>query len=108
MDLQRQTTSGRHTEAASVIGSTPMGLLGRVSSARGIQILAFDGMPNYRNENQITTELRSLTFLPRISLDSTISVGRRPSRPMMPLNFFAPGVFMETRQSGPTLGALCS
>jgi AraC family transcriptional regulator len=84
-----------------------MGLLICVSSARGVQVVAVHGMPNQQVENHFTTTLRFLSYLPRIPTDGIMSVDRRPSRPVRPLNFWGPGVSTATRGGGPIMGALC-
>ena len=57
MHLRPQPLSGRPTETVA-IGRVQMGLLGRVASARGVQVIAIDGRPNEKVENQYTTTLR--------------------------------------------------
>jgi AraC-like DNA-binding protein len=106
MHLRPQPLSGRPTETVA-IGRVQMGLLGRVASARGVQVIAIDGRPNEKVENQYTTTLRFLSYLPRIPADGIMSVDRRRFQPVRPLNFVAPDVSMTTHGGGPVMGAMC-
>lgn len=106
MALHAQPTPDRRLEPVNV-GVVQMGSLGRVASPRGVQLLAVDSMLNYRIENQFTTTLRFLSYLPRIPAGGAMSVDRRPFAATRPLNFLAPGVSTTTRGSGPVTGALC-
>jgi AraC family transcriptional regulator len=106
MDLHPQPLSGRPVEYVTIEG-TQLELLGRVSSARGIQVIAFDSQPNQNVEHHWTTTLRLLAYVPRVSSNGIFSVDRCPARPMRPLNFCAPGVSIVTRGAGPVTGAVC-
>jgi AraC-like DNA-binding protein len=89
------------------VGSVQMGLLGRVASPRGVQVMAVDGMLNRKAENQFTTTLRFLSYLLQIPTDGVMSVGQRPLNRAGPINFLSPGLPVKTRGGGPVTGAMC-
>jgi AraC family transcriptional regulator len=97
----------RRTLETVDIGSVQMGLLGRVASPRGVQVMAVDGMLNRRAENQFTTTLRLLSYLLQIPPDGVMSVGSRPMHRSGPINFLSPGLAVKTRGGGPVTGAMC-
>jgi hypothetical protein len=103
MDLHPQPLSGRHIESVPV-GSAEVRLLGSVASARGVQVIAFDDVANYRGD--FTSTLMSLSYLSRIPANRMLSVDRRPARPVRPLNFVVPGVPVATH-GGPVRGVFC-
>jgi hypothetical protein len=103
MDLRPQPLSGRHIESVPV-GSAEVRLLGSVASARGVQVIAFDDVANYRGD--FTSTLMSLSYLSRIPANRMLSVDRRPARPVRPLNFVVPGVPVATH-GGPVRGVFC-
>jgi AraC-like DNA-binding protein len=105
--LRPQWVSGRPTETVAIGVGVQIGLLGRVSSARGVQVIAIDGRPNEKVENRYTTTVRFLSYLPRVPADGIMSVDRRSFQPVRPLNFVAPGVSMVTHGGGPVMGAMC-
>ncbi len=104
MDLQRRLPSGRSCESYTVDG-VEVGLLGEVSSARGVQILVGESRESFRVE-RLTNE-HCLSYLPLIPADSMIAANRLPSRRVRPLNYFAPGVSLEARITGRLTAALC-
>ncbi len=106
MGLRPQPASARHVETVN-IGPVQMGSLGRVVSARGVEVIAIDGMPNNKVENHLTTNFRTLSCLQRIPGDGMMSVDRRPARPLRPLNYTGAGVSLATRGTGRFMGALC-
>jgi AraC family transcriptional regulator len=106
MDWHPQPVFDRPVESVA-IGGVQMGLLGRVSCARGVQIVAVGGMLNNKVENHFTTTLRLMSYLPRIPADGVVSVDRRPPRPSGPLSFLMPGVPTMIRAGGPLMGTFC-
>ena len=88
------------------VGSAQVGLLGRIGSGRGVQIVGIDGQLNQKVENHITTSLRFFSYLPRITAGSLLSVEHRSYQQARPLNFFAPGVSMAMK-GGPATGVMC-
>jgi AraC family transcriptional regulator len=83
------------------------GLLGRVRSARGVEIVATDGLPNGRTENDLTAATAVLGYTVRMPPDIAIGRGGRPFQSIGPLNFYAPGVSLKLRSGSPMTLALC-
>lgn len=101
-DLAAGTSGG-----SVAIGDVRYGLLGRIGSARGVQVIAIESQPNHMVEDHITTQFRSLSCLQRTLADGMIRVDRQPWQPVKPLNFFSPGVPVVTRGMEPAPVALC-
>jgi len=83
------------------------GLLGRVTSPRGVQIAATDGLPNGRTENNLKAVSAVLGYSMRMPRDLAIGRGRRPFQSIGRLNFYSPGVSLKLRSGGPITLALC-
>jgi AraC family transcriptional regulator len=83
------------------------GLLGRVASPRGVAIVATDGLPNDRTENDLTVATAVLGYSLRMPADIAIGRGGRPFQPIGPLNFYSPGVSLRLRCGGPITLSFC-
>ena len=83
------------------------GLLGRVVSPHGVAIAATDGLPNGRNENELTVATAVLGYSLRMPADIAIGQGGRSFQPIGPLNFYSPGVSLKLRCGGPITLAFC-
>jgi AraC family transcriptional regulator len=83
------------------------GLLGRVTSARGVAITATDGVPNDTVENDLTVATAVLGYSLRMPADIAIGRGGRPFQPIGPLNFYSPGVSLRLRCGGPITLSFC-
>ena len=106
MTLQSQSRPARLAEPVRV-GGVQIGSLGHIASPRGVEVLAVDGLPNDRTENQFMTVSWCLSYLLRRPADSAMSVNQSPFEAARPINFSAPGVSVTTRYRGPVTGALC-
>jgi AraC family transcriptional regulator len=82
-------------------------VLGHVKSPRGVEILATDGLPNGRTENDITVAAAILGYSVRAPADIAIGRGGRPFQPIGPLNFYSPGASFKLRSGGPVTLSLC-
>jgi len=105
LSFPQPTSSGipRPVEACGV----QWGLLGRVMSPRGVEIVATDGLPNGRTENDLTAAAAILGYSLRMPADIAIGQGGRPFQPIGPLNFYSPGVSVKLRNGGPVTLSLC-
>src|ERR1700721_252757 len=103
MDLRPHPLSGRHIESVPV-GSAEVRLLGSVASARGVQVIAFDDLANYRGDFTFSTLF--FCYLSGIPANRMLSGDRKPARPVRPLNFVVPGVPVATH-GGPVRGVFC-
>ena len=83
------------------------GLLGRVISPRGVAIMATDGLPNGRTENDLTVATAVLGYSLRMPADIAVGRGGRPFQPIGPLNFYSPGVSLTLRCGGPITLSFC-
>jgi AraC-like DNA-binding protein len=83
------------------------GLLGRVMSPRGVAIMATDGLPNGRTENDLTVATAVLGYSLRMPADIAVGRGGRPFQPIGPLNFYSPGVSLTLRCGGPITLSFC-
>jgi AraC family transcriptional regulator len=101
-----QPTSARGPHPVETCG-VQWGLLGRVTSARGVEIVATDGLPNGRTENDLTAATAVLGYTLRMPADIAIGQRGRPFQPIGPLNFYSPGVSLKLRSGGPITLALC-
>lgn len=84
-----------------------LGLLGRLSSRRGVQILATHGMPNGRVENHVTPASTVLAYTPRMPADAIISRGHLPFRFVGALGLLAAGQPYILRGGGPFTCSHC-
>lgn len=89
------------------ISGVRTGLLGRVVSPRGVELVATHGVLNDRFENHIRTDTAMLVFSKKKPADAALRVGEKPFQSTGPLNFFAPGISMSLRGSAPFTTALC-
>lgn len=106
MNLLSQSASGARAEPLDACG-VQWGLLGRVGSARGVQIVATDGLPNGRTENQLTAATAVLGYSVRMPADAAMGRRGRSLLPVGPLNFYAPGASVTLRGSGLFTLSLC-
>src|ERR1700722_2491586 len=83
------------------------GLMGRVASERGVQILATHGMPNDKSENRVTTDATVLVYTPRMPADAMISRGRLPFRAVAALGLIGSGHTYTLRGGGPFTCSYC-
>jgi AraC-like DNA-binding protein len=90
-----------------VINGMRTGLLGRVASARGVQVLATHGVPNGSSENRVTTDVTVLVYTPRMPVDATISRGRLPFRAVAALGLVGRGHSYTLRGGGPFTCSYC-
>ncbi len=97
----------RSSLGAMNVGSLQFGLLGRIGSPRGVQIMALDGLLNHTGEDPITTTLRAFTHLLQVPAGCTLGVAKQGSRPHPPTNFISPGVPITTNRRSAITGAAC-
>jgi AraC-like DNA-binding protein len=83
------------------------GLLGRVASERGVQVLATHGMPNGRIENRLTVDTTMLAYTPRMPADAEVKRGRAPFRPLGSLCLATPGAPLTLRGDGSFTSSYC-
>jgi AraC-like DNA-binding protein len=101
-----QQTSGQSVGTMDV-GSLEFGVLGRIASPRGIQVVALDGLLNHNSEGQIITELRVFSHLVQVPAGCTLGVARQIPRPHPPTNFISPGIPVTTNGRSAMMGAGC-
>ena len=82
-------------------------LLGQVTSTRGVQILAIQGMPNGKTENRLTSEKAALAYMPRRPDDARVRLARKPFRALDPLTLIAPSCSWKMRGGGPFTASYC-
>jgi AraC-like DNA-binding protein len=87
--------------------SVKWGLLGRVGSARGVQLVATHGVPNGKMINRLTSIKSVFCYSPRMPADAAIRRDGRSFQAIGPLNFYSPGVSFQLRGNGPISNALC-
>jgi hypothetical protein len=85
-----------------------LGLLGRVASERGVQVLATHGMPNGRSENRLTADMAVLVYTPRMPADAEVRRGRDPYRSLASLCLVPRGCSLELRGGGPFTSSYCA
>jgi AraC family transcriptional regulator len=83
------------------------GLLGRVASARGVELVATQGVPNDKFENTFETATTVLGFLGKMPADAAYRIGHKPFQRLGLLNFSAPGISLTLRGSTPFTSAVC-
>jgi AraC-like DNA-binding protein len=83
------------------------GLLGRVASARGVELVATQGVPNDKFENTFETATTVLAFLGKMPADAAYRIGHKPFQRLGLLNFSAPGISLTLRGSTPFTSAVC-
>jgi AraC family transcriptional regulator len=106
MNFKPQPHARRRVDPVE-INSMRTGLLGRVASARGVQVLATHGMPNGAIENRVTTDATVLVYTPRMPADAMISRGRLPFRAVGSLGLIARGHSYTLRGGGPFTCSYC-
>jgi AraC family transcriptional regulator len=89
------------------VGSLEFGVLGRIASPRGIQVVALNGLLNRNAEGRTTTKLRALTHVVQIPEGCTLGVARQVPRPHPPTNFISPGIPITTNGRSPLTGVGC-
>jgi AraC-like DNA-binding protein len=83
------------------------GTLGRVASARGVQIVATNGVPNNRAENLIMTVGGVFSCVMHMAPEAGISRHGQPFQTFGMLNYFAPGISFRLRGGGPFTMSFC-
>jgi AraC family transcriptional regulator len=83
------------------------GLLGRVASERGVQVLAVHGMPNGKTENLLTTEMAVFAHTQRMPTDAEVRLVREPFRSLGSLSLIAPGCSLKLRGRGAFTSSYC-
>lgn len=106
MDRLSQPDAARGLDSVDVFGART-GLMGRVSSRRGVEILATHGMPNERTENHITADATTLIYTLRMPTAATISRGSGSFRSVGALGLFAVGHSFILRSSSPFTCSCC-
>jgi AraC-like DNA-binding protein len=112
--MRREEGRDRHPRS-DVAGPLPrveffgvqLGLLGRVASECGVQVLATHGMPNGRAENRLTTDMTMLVYTPRMPADAEIKRGREPFRSLGTLGLATPGCSSTLRGGGAFTSSYC-
>lgn len=84
-----------------------LGLLGKVASQRGVQVLATRGMPNGRIENRLTADMTVFVYTPRMPRDAKVGLGRKPFRSLESLSLIAPGCSLKLFGDGPFTSSYC-
>jgi AraC-like DNA-binding protein len=82
-------------------------LLGRIASARGVQVLAIQGMPNGRIENRLIADTAALAYSPRRSKDAKYRWGHQPFRSLRPLSLITSGCSFKMLADGPFTSSYC-
>jgi AraC-like DNA-binding protein len=90
------------------LGSVQARVLGSIASARGVRVVAFDGMVSLKTENQFTTSVRALSHLQQMPANPTMSLGERSSHAMGAINYVSPGLILKQSGNGPITGAMCA
>jgi AraC-like DNA-binding protein len=106
MDFWPQPYAPRRVDLVEVNGMQT-GLLGRVASQRGVQVLATHGVPNGIFENRVTTDVTALIYTPSMPADATISRGRLPFRSVGAVGLIGQGQSYTLRGSGPFTCSYC-
>jgi AraC family transcriptional regulator len=106
MNMHSRTTASRRSHEVEVAGGR-MGLLGRVASPRGVQIIGLHGVINDSFENRITADTMIFGYTPQRPADSLVKLDGQPFRPVGTLSFIAPGVSVTMRGDGPLTSATC-
>jgi AraC-like DNA-binding protein len=106
MNFTPQPRAPRRIDRVKINGMQT-GLLGRVASERGVQVLATHGVPNGSIENRVTTDVTVLVYTPRMPADATISRGRLPFRAVAALGLIGRGHSYTLRGGGPFACSYC-
>lgn len=106
MNAHAQLDVDRRLDPVEVAG-VRTGLLGRVASSRGVQIMSAHGILNDRIENRITADTMLLGFTPQRPANSMIKLDGQPFRPVGTVSFIAPGVSVTMRGDGPFTSSAC-
>jgi AraC family transcriptional regulator len=84
-----------------------LGLLGRIASERGVQVLATHGMPNGRTENRLTIDTITLVYTSRMPANAKVKRGRAPFLPLGSLCLATPGCPLKLRGDGSFTSSYC-
>ena len=103
--LPRSDVAGRLSRVEFL--GAEWGLLGRVESRRGVEVLAVHGMPNDRIENRLTTDMAVFVHTPRMPTDAEVRLGRESFRSLGSLSLLAPGCSLKLRGCGPFTSSYC-
>jgi AraC family transcriptional regulator len=106
MKMHSPALAGRRSHDVEVAGGR-MGLLGRVASPRGVQIMGLHGVINDSFENRITADAMIFGYSPQRPAESLVKLDGEPFRPVGTLSFIAPGVSVTMRGDGPMTSAIC-
>jgi AraC family transcriptional regulator len=106
MSVRPLEKADRRLDTVEVAG-VRTGLLGRVVSSRGVQIMAAHGVLNDSFENRITADTMLLGYTPQRPTGSLVRLDGEPFRPVGTLSFIAPGVSVTMRGDGPFTWAAC-
>jgi AraC-like DNA-binding protein len=83
------------------------GLLGRVVSPRGVQLVATRGLLNDRTENHVVTNVTIFNYSVHMPSDASFKVDNQPYQLASPVNYIAPGVPLWLRGGSAFTTALC-
>jgi AraC-like DNA-binding protein len=83
------------------------GLLGRVVSPRGVQLVATRGLLNDRTENHVITDVTLFNYSVHMPSDASFKVDNQPYQLARPVNYIAPGVPLSLRGASAFTTALC-
>ena len=78
-----------------------------MTSPRGVAIVATDGLPNGRTENDLTVATAVLGYSLRMPADIAIGGNGHPFQSIGPLNIYSPGVSLKLRCGGPITLSFC-
>src|ERR1700722_266223 len=106
MDLPHRSALAHRAAPVEFCG-VQWGLLGRVASVRGVEILATHGMPNDRILNEIKTVAAVLAYSLQTPADTALCPTGKPFRNVGPLNFYSADASFTLRGSGPMTMSLC-
>jgi AraC family transcriptional regulator len=106
MDSHSQSEVANRTRRVEFLGAQ-WDLLGRITSERGVQVLAIQGMPNGRMENRLTADMAALAYSPRRSRDAKYRWGRKPFRSLRPLSLITSGCSFKMLADGPFTSSYC-
>jgi AraC family transcriptional regulator len=107
MDTLPRTDVAARLRRVEFLGAE-WGLLGRLESECGVQVLAVQGMPNGRIENRLTTDMAVFVHTPQMPTDAEIRLGRAPFRTLGSLSLIAPGCSLKLRGRGPFTSSYCA
>jgi len=97
----------RRSLGTIALGDVQVGLLGRIASTRGVQVVAMDGVLDHKAEYRLTTTLRTFSHLLHAPPGGRMSVAGQGERPHPPTQFISPGVPLTTHGGRSMTGAVC-